>query len=335
MTSPGMNDKNDPAVRITRWGLYSNAAMVVVKGVGGYMLNSQSLIADAGHSVADLAADFLTLSTVSYATRAVTADYPNGYGKIETLGSLGVAGFLLVGGVGIGWSSGLSIIHGLEAPGATESVDVNALWLCIGSLAVKEWLYRATMKIAIEQRSELLKANAYHHRMDSLSSLVATVAIGGVWLMGWHWLDPVGGLLVALTILNAAWQTARGALVELADAAIDSTTRAKMTEAAEDAIKHLKLEKLVTEVLGVQGKKSGPNFLLEVAVAVAPETTVHSANAIQQQLSSHLTGTVDGVKRCDVLVLSNKEDEASGKQFAEWRSLDKTIVEDAHAGHHH
>lgn len=54
MASPGMNNSSseDPAVRITRWGLYSNAGMVVVKGVGGYMLNSQSLIADAGHSVA-------------------------------------------------------------------------------------------------------------------------------------------------------------------------------------------------------------------------------------------------------------------------------------------
>lgn len=54
MASPGLNNSpdEDPAVRITRWGLYSNAAMVVVKGAGGYLLNSQSLIADAGHSVA-------------------------------------------------------------------------------------------------------------------------------------------------------------------------------------------------------------------------------------------------------------------------------------------
>ena len=56
-----------------------------------------------------------------------------------------------------------------------EALDPNALWLCLASLAVKEWLYRATMKIAIEQRSELLKANAYHHRMDSLSSLVRDI----------------------------------------------------------------------------------------------------------------------------------------------------------------
>lgn len=329
MASPGMNKGDDPAVRITRWGLYSNAAMVVVKGVGGVMLNSQSLVADAGHSVADLAADFLTLGTVSYATRAVTKDYPNGYGKVETLGSLGVAGFLLVGGLGIGWSSGASVMNDLLGThlnaGHDESVDVNALWLCLGSLAVKEWLYRATMKIAIEQRSELLKANAYHHRMDSLSSLVATVAIGGVWLMGWTWLDPVGGLLVALTILNAAWQTARGALVELADAAIDSTTRAKMTDCLREAVKGLSG---VERVLGVQGQRSGPNYVIEAAVLVKADFRVATANELQDVISSRMVEAFDGVKLCRVKFLTEKDD------LAVWEGLDVTVHEEHH-GHHH
>ncbi|ORY79417.1 cation efflux protein [Protomyces lactucae-debilis] len=326
------NSKDDPAVRITRWGLYSNAGMVVVKGVGGYMLNSQSLIADAGHSVADLAADFLTLGTVSYAAQAVTQAYPNGYGKVETLGSLGVAGFLLVGGLGIGWSSAAHVLNDLfgthiDAHSHT-AVDPNALWLCLASLAVKEWLYRATMKIAIEQRSELLKANAYHHRMDSLSSLVATVAIGGVWLCGWTWLDPVGGLLVALTILNAAWQTARGALTELADESIDSTTRAKLTTAAEESVEALGIA-AVKQVLGVQGHKSGPNYVIQVAMAVEGSLPVKSCNEIEELVGKYMIEHVDGVKRVDVRLLDAK------KEHVAWTSLDKTIVEDAHHGHHH
>lgn len=333
MSSPGVRNssKEDDAVRITRWGLYSNAGMVVVKGVGGYFLNSQSLIADAGHSVADLAADFLTLGTVSYAAQAVTVNYPNGYGKIETLGSLGVAGFLLVGGFGIGWASGVQVLNdlfGLHLEGAAhEAVDPNALWLCIASLAVKEWLYRATMKIAIEQRSELLKANAYHHRMDSLSSLVATFAIGGVWLGGWTWLDPVGGLLVAMTILNAAWQTAKGALTELADESIDSTTRAQMTTSLESAVQELSISQ-IRQVLGVQGTKSGPNFLLECAVTVDPTLPCHSINEVQSLLSGHMIRHIDGVKRCEIKVL------AHGGEYPEWTELDKTIIPDQH-GHHH
>lgn len=267
---------------------------------------------------------------MSYAARAVTTNFPNGYGKIETLGSLGVGGFLLVGGIGIGYSSGVSIANDLfglhlEA-GHHESVDPNALWLCLASLAVKEWLYRATMKIAIAQRSELLKANAYHHRMDSLSSLVATFAIGGVWLGGWTWLDPVGGLLVALTILNAAWQTSKGALRELADESIDSTTRAKLTTSLEECVKNLKID-AVTGVLGVQGLKSGPNYLLQVALAVEASLPIKSANEIESMVEKYMTENVDGVKRCDVKLLDKTADHEA------WTSLDKTIMEE-HSHHH-
>lgn len=278
----------------------------------------------------DLAADFLTLGTVSYAARAVTPQYPNGYGKVETLGSLGVGGFLLVGGVGIGWSSGAAVLNdlfGMHIESAShESVDPNALWLCLASLAVKEWLYRATMKIAIAQRSELLKANAYHHRMDSLSSLVATFAIGGVWLGGWTWLDPVGGLLVALTILNAAWQTAKGALTELADEAIDSTTRSRLTTTLEAAVSELSL-KHVKQVLGVQGLKSGPNYLIECAVLVEDSLPVKSCNEVHDLLSEYMIRHFDGVKRCSVKFFDSTQDSTP------WTSLDKTIVEDH--GHHH
>lgn len=263
----------------------------------------------------------------------MTANYPNGYGKVETLGSLGVAGFLLVGGLGIGWSSGVSIANDLFGlhieSGHHDAVDPNALWLCLASLALKEWLYRATMKIAVEQRSELLKANAYHHRMDSLSSLVATFAIGGVWLGGWTWLDPVGGLLVALTILNAAWQTSRGALTELADEAIDSTTRAKLTSALEDGVSSLGLA-AVRGVLGVQGLKSGPNYLLDVALAVDATLPVKSGNEIERMVERYMIEHVDGVKRCDVRLLDGAADNTA------WTSLDKTIVEEhSHHGHHH
>lgn len=261
----------------------------------------------------------------------MTSKYPNGYGKVETLGSLGVGGFLLAGGIGIGWSSGVSVLNemfGMHIESSHhDSVDPNALWLCLASLAVKEWLYRATMKIAIAQRSELLKANAYHHRMDSLSSLVATVAIGGVWLGGWTWMDPVGGLLVALTILNAAWQTAKGALTELADESIDSTTRARLTTSVEDCVSSLDI-KAVKQVLGVIGLKSGPNYLLEVALGVDGSLPIKSGNEIEAMVERYMIDNVDGVKRCSVRLLDNEDDHEA------WTQLDKTVVEE-HGHHHH
>lgn len=92
-------NKKDAGVRITRIGLYSNLGMAIAKGFGGYAFNSQSMIADAWHSLTDLASDILTLATVSWSIKPPTAMFPAGFGKVESLGSLGVSGMLLVGGL--------------------------------------------------------------------------------------------------------------------------------------------------------------------------------------------------------------------------------------------
>lgn len=132
--------------------------------MGGYVFHSQALIADAFHALTDLVSDFMTLATVSWSLKPPTARFPSGYGKIESLGALGVSGLLLFGGVGMG-ANALDVLytqfyvdalqethrHGLfsflghdHSHGATLP-DLNAAWLAGGSIIVKEWLYRASM----------------------------------------------------------------------------------------------------------------------------------------------------------------------------------------------
>ena len=154
-------NKNDAGVRITRIGLYSNLGMAVAKGVGGYVFNSQAMIADAWHSLTDLASDILTLATVSWSLKPPTALFPTGFGKVESLGSLGVSGMLLFGGCFMCLNSceilyahffldahaaaeaaahahGHSHSHGASAP------SLHAAWLAAGTVILKEWLYQAS-----------------------------------------------------------------------------------------------------------------------------------------------------------------------------------------------
>lgn len=162
-------NKRDAGVRITRIGLYVNFCMAIGKGLGGYFLNSQSLVADAFHSLTDLVSDFLTLATVSWSLKPPTSRFPGGYGKIESLGSLGVSSLLLAGGIGLGWHScellysqffldaTLSTAehghsHGGGVFGHSHShnpadmgiPNVHAAWIAGGSIMVKEYLYRAS-----------------------------------------------------------------------------------------------------------------------------------------------------------------------------------------------
>lgn len=169
-------NKNDAGVRITRIGLFSNLGMAVAKGAGGYMFNSQAMVADAWHSMTDLASDVLTLATVSVSLRPPTDRFPTGFGKIESLGSLGVSGMLLIGGLFMCYSSlGTLYAHLFLDPSAAAEFmahghhhghshghghghghghlapSLNAAWLAAGTVVIKEWLYHASKLTSLRE----------------------------------------------------------------------------------------------------------------------------------------------------------------------------------------
>src|ERR1700760_3421669 len=87
----------------------------VVHGFSDAQFPKTALSADAVHSLTDLVSDFMTLATVAWALKPPTEQYPLGYGKIESLGSLGVSSLLLAGGLLMGWSSVMDLCN-LYAP---------------------------------------------------------------------------------------------------------------------------------------------------------------------------------------------------------------------------
>lgn len=156
-------NKNDAAVRIAWVGLYSNVLMVVAKGCGGFFLNSRTMISDALHAVTDLASDILTLAAVSFAAKPPTPNNPVGFGKVESMGSVVVSGLLFTGGALMGldaisslWElwlpetaahshdhshgGALGFIH--HHHGASDLPNIHAAWIAVGSIAIKEWVYR-------------------------------------------------------------------------------------------------------------------------------------------------------------------------------------------------
>lgn len=158
-------NRNDAGVRITRAGLFVNLGMAVGKGVGGIIFHSHALLADAFHALTDLVSDLMTLATISWSLKPPSTRFPSGYGKLESLGALGVSGILLLGGFGMGMNALDTLYmqffvdlaqaaedhhHGLFSFLAHSHShqhalpDLNAAWLAAGSIVVKEWLYRAS-----------------------------------------------------------------------------------------------------------------------------------------------------------------------------------------------
>ncbi|CUS09632.1 unnamed protein product [Tuber aestivum] len=381
MTIPTWN-KTDAGVRITRIGLYVNLVMAVSKGIGGWYFNSQALVADAFHALTDLVSDFMTLGTVAFALRRPTEKFPNGYGKIESLGSLGVSSLLLFGGIamglfslcpfviflssflpsflpskawgrltdGMGWgvTGYTALIHlyadffaGGDLPeflghahGHSHShshsdlgPNVNAAWLAAGSIVVKEWLYRSTMKIAEERKSSILASNAIHHRIDSLTSIVALVAIGGShFLQNASYLDPVGGLIVSLMVINAGWGNTRAALMELVDVGLDDEIKESVRKASDKALA-LRQERLSVRAVG--GSKSGQNYLVELTVEVPIGTTVRSTRALEEVLRGVVGAEVRGVKRIKVRFVEEGTDVLNEFVFKE-ENVSAQVEEHSH-----
>ncbi|KAI9352541.1 hypothetical protein DFJ73DRAFT_624760, partial [Zopfochytrium polystomum] len=229
--------------------LGSNVALTVAKGAGGIVWNSASLLADAVHSLSDLVSDFITLLTYRKARSGRDEAFPYGYGKWEAVGSVTISGLLLSAGLGTAYHS-FEILRGLlQSPAAAKAVDAAsasaaaaahshlaflgdlshysldnprvalfAVGLAAASVLVKELLFWATMAVAKRTHSDVLIANAWHHRADSASGLVALAGVGGAYF-GVPALDPIGGLLVSGLIVQASVSMILPALRDLVDSA--------------------------------------------------------------------------------------------------------------------
>ncbi|KAG0669286.1 mitochondrial metal transporter [Maudiozyma exigua] len=283
--------RKNSGVRITWVGLIINVGIALGKFVGGIVFHSQALLADSVHAASDLISDILTLMSVKMASKKPTSDFPYGYGKIETVGSLAVSTILTMAGVSIGWSSLCAVVGPVIPHTLIESIttllgthqghvhshtavpegvtNINAAWIAGGSIVLKEWIFQATKKIAIRTNSNVLMANAWHHRVDSLTSLVALVAITSSYFFGISSLDAVGGLVVSGLVIKAGGQGMVSSLKELIDQSI-----------SQEDERYIKIETVIKDGLDklVSNNNSDiPYHIKELTIlASGPNTRIHA-----------------------------------------------------------
>ncbi len=198
--------------------MISNFGLSILKLAVGYLIGSLALIADGFHSLSDLGTDFAVLIGTAIAARPADKSHPFGHGKFETFAVIVVAIALVVVGGGIVWKAIATFGQHHETP--------NGRWIIVValiSLVTKEWLFRATRVVADRCRSSALRANAWHHRSDALSSVVV-LAGGGVTMLGWGFGDNLAGLLVGLMVLMVGGKLGFEALIELSEGSAGKET---------------------------------------------------------------------------------------------------------------
>jgi cation diffusion facilitator family transporter len=279
------------AVRGPVLGLLVNLVLMIVKGIAGAASGSAALLADAGHSGADLANNMLVLGSLIYSRRPADEDHPYGHDRAEVLAA-GASAFLLAGvALFFGWESLQKLITGEPTP------SLLALWVAVGTLLVKLVVVRVEGAIARDVTSMAVRADARDSLADALSSLAVIAGVLGARL-GAPRLDGVAGLAIAGLIIMTAIQIGAEASHELLEHNLDPAVLQRVRVAASQVPG-------VHIVRGVTGRSHGSDVLIELSIQVDPQTTVEHGAAVAEAVRQAVHGGVPEVG--DVLVELNTD----------------------------
>jgi cation diffusion facilitator family transporter len=210
MTNPQKKRERE-IYKVTITGSIVSLLLVLIKFPVGIFTKSSAMIADALHSLSDLATDIVLILFIKTSQAPKDEAHNYGHGKFETLASL-IIGLVLLGvGVLIAWNGATSIYNVIQGGGLPnqeifERFGYIALIAALVTLVSKEILYRYTVVKGKKLNSPALVANAWHHRSDALSSIGTAAGIGGAFFLGGKWvvLDPIAAVIVSIFIVKMA-----------------------------------------------------------------------------------------------------------------------------------
>ncbi|TDE27714.1 cation transporter [Flavobacterium ranwuense] len=201
------------AIKATYFSIIGNTSLAIIKGLAGFFGNSYALIADAIESTTDIFASFLVLFGIKYSNRPADKNHPYGHGRAEPLITFLVVGFLITSATIIAYESVINIgtPHQLPKPWTLIVLGAIIIW--------KEYSFRLVMKRSIQTNSSSLRADAWHHRSDAITSVAAFLGISIALILGngYESADDWAALFASGFILYNSYQIFRPALGEIMD----------------------------------------------------------------------------------------------------------------------
>lgn len=281
--------RRSKAINAAWTSILGNAAMALLKGITGIFGHSYALIADAIESTTDVFASVLVLFGIKYASRPADDNHPYGHGRAETLVTFIVVGFLLVSATIIAYES----IENIRTP--HELPRVFTLYVLGGIVLVKEIFYRIIHRKSEETKSSSLKADAWHHRSDAITSALAFVGILIAIIMGpgYESADDWAALCASGIIAYNAYLIFRPALGEILDEHLYDDMVAEIRTVAEHVTGVIDTEKCFV-------RKTGMTFLVDLHLTVDGAMTVSQGHDIAHAVKDAIRDALPEV--ADVLI---------------------------------
>lgn len=267
----------ETAIKTTYFSIIGNTALALIKGLAGYFGNSYALIADAIESTTDIFSSFLVLFGLKYSSRPADENHPYGHGRAEPLITFLVVGFLITSATIIAYESiqNIGTSHDLPKPYTLIVLGAIIIW--------KEISFRLVMKKSKETNSSSLKADAWHHRSDAITSVAAFIGISIALFFGkgYESADDWAALLASGLILYNSYLIFRPALGEIMDEHL-----------YDDLV--LEIRKVSVTSNGILGtekcyvRKAGMKYHVDLHAIVDANISVKEGHALAHELSDTL-----------------------------------------------
>ncbi|MEK9628257.1 MAG: cation diffusion facilitator family transporter [Nitrospinota bacterium] len=306
-----------PGTKAIAIGVAANLLLSLIKFVGGFFGNSMALVADAFHSLSDLITDAVVYFSHGVGRLPPDKNHPYGHGRAETIGTTVVGILIIFTGFGVIYESWETLSQPLKKfPGAL------ATSIALASILINEGLYQYTLKIGEKEKSPSLKANAWHHRTDAISSVAALIGIIGAW-NGYALMDPLAAGLVGLMVCKVGFDFASQGFRDLMDTALSD----------EKTEKVLNILNGIPEILHFHDLRSrtiGGEVLIDVHIQVDPELTVTEGHQIAEVARVNIIKAFNNVQDVLVHVDGERDTEVQNLYTAtrkEIREIIKPIIE--------
>ncbi len=269
------------AIRTTYFSIVGNASLAIIKGLAGFFGNSYALIADAIESTADIFSSFLVLFGLKYASRPADKNHPYGHGRAEPLITFLVVGFLITSATIIAYES----IKNIGTP--HELPKIWTLFVLIPLIIWKEISFQLVIQKAKETNSSSLKADAWHHRSDAITSIAALIGISIALYFGngYETADDWAALFASGFILYNSYKIFRPALGEIMDEHLYDDLVADIRKVSLSCAGVVATEKCFV-------RKAGMKYHVELHAIVQADITVKFGHEIAHNLKDTLLNEI-------------------------------------------
>lgn len=291
-----MTQAKHTAIRTLLLGLLLNVFLVGVKGISGFFGNSYALMADAIESSTDVFASLLLLFGMTYANRPADENHPYGHGRLEPLLTFMIVVFLLISAGVIAYKSIEHIQHPHEVPEPFTLIVLGAI------IVFKELSFHYVRRKGRQLNSTSLQAEAWHHRSDAITSLMAFLGISVALIFGkgFESADDWAALIAAVFIIYNAYRLFRPAFGEMMDEHLYDELESNIRDKSA----------LIKGVLGTEKcriRKVGSGYFVDLHVIVSGDLTVRQGHNIAHLVKERIFSDLDNVR--DVLVHIEPDDE--------------------------